>query len=265
MRLEVLCTTMNQKNINNKYRKMNIQSDVVFSNQDDRHEYIEECIDGNNVKMITTPYRGVGKNRNLGILYSSADILLFSDDDMVYVDGYKNKIIDAFKSIPNADIIIFNIGSEKLNTSRRINTKPKKVNMLNVLNYGMPRIAIRRTSLEKSNICVSNLFGGGARYCGGEDNLFLVTALKKGLKIYTHPFKIGDLIHRESTWFNGFNRKYFFDNGAWLEATFPIMKYILLWYFVFRFRNKTDISMKDIIYLQYEGIKAYKKGKIYEK
>ena len=214
--------------------------------------------------MITTPYRGVGKNRNVAILHSSSDILLFSDDDMVYVDGYEKKIIEAFEKLPDADIIIFNIGSMENNVDRRINCKIKKVNILNVLNYGMPRIAIRKNSLQKSNIWITSLFGGGAKYCGGEDNLFLVTAIKKGLKIYTYPFLIGNVKERESSWFTGFNEKYFFDNGAWLQVAFPVTKYVLASYFTFRFRSKTKLSKSDILKLQYEGMRAFKKGISYD-
>ena len=38
MSIEILCTTMYQKDMS-KFYEMNIQTDVVFANQDNRHEY----------------------------------------------------------------------------------------------------------------------------------------------------------------------------------------------------------------------------------
>ncbi|MGV1039051.1 glycosyltransferase family A protein [Clostridium perfringens] len=124
MKVEVLCTTMYQSGLD-KYKEMNINTDVIFANQYNNYKYIENYINGNRVRMITTPYRGVGKNRNTALLYSNADILLFSDDDMVYFDNYKDNIIKAFEELPDADIIIFNIGSIGEKSTRRINKKIK--------------------------------------------------------------------------------------------------------------------------------------------
>jgi len=260
IKVEVLCATMHQKDLS-KYEEMNIQTDVIYANQADCHEYVEKNINSNIVKMITTPYRGVGKNRNIALLCSCADILIFSDDDMVYVDGYGEGVVKAFESLPQADIIIFNIGFiGTITASRRVNETIKKVHMANVLNYGFPRVAIRRTSFEKSNLWVSTLFGGGAMYSAGEDNLFLISALKLGLKIYTYPYCIGSTKDRDSSWFNGYNEKYFFDHGAWLQTAFPSLKYLLIWYFVFNFSKRTELRWKDILKLQYAGMAASKKG-----
>jgi glycosyltransferase involved in cell wall biosynthesis len=263
MKVEVLCATMFQKDFS-KYTEMNIKSDVIFANQDDRHEFKQEIINGNTVKMVTTPDRGVGKNRNLALLYSSADILVFSDDDMVYVDDYADNVVKAYEELPDADIIIFNINYVGTITSRRINRKIKRVHLNNVLRYGFPRVTMRRTSIEKSNLWVSTLFGGGAKYCSGEDNLFLVTALKLGLKIYIYPFNIGSVKTGNSTWFTGYNEKYFFDNGAWLQTTFPNIKHLLVWYFVFKFGRKTDLRFKEIWSLHYKGMDAFNKGFSYD-
>jgi len=263
MKIEVLATTMFQKDLT-KYKEMNIQTDVVFANQDDRHEYIEERIEGNFVKMVTTPYRGVGKNRNMALLSAAGDILLFGDDDLIYVDGYGVAIEKAFESIPDADIILFNLGTLDKEDGGRVNLNCSKVNLLNVLNYGMPRVAIRRSSIEKANLWITTLFGGGSKYCGGEDNLFLVTALKKGLKIYTHPFYIGMLKKRESTWFDGFNEKFFFDNGAFLETAFPVLKHPFAWYFAVKFSKKSEQRILELVGLQYEGMKAFRRGMSYD-
>lgn len=261
MNVEVLCATMHQKDLS-KYKAMNIQTNVVFANQDNRYEYVEERINNNTVKIVTTPYRGVGKNRNTALLYSSCDILMFSDDDVVYVDGYAEGVVKAFEELPEADMIVFNC-IKPSNNSRRCIGKVSRVRLWNFMRYGTVSFVIKKEAVLKYNLNFSQLFGGGSRYCSGEDNLFLREALKKNLKVYSHPFTITHINQGPSTWFEGFNKKYFFDNGAWLQAAFPILRHLLVWYFVFRFAKKTNISRMDTLRLQYLGMKAFKKGLSY--
>jgi glycosyltransferase involved in cell wall biosynthesis len=262
MKVEVLCATMYQKDFS-KFKEMNIQTDVVYANQADCNSYLETKIDGKIIKMITTPYRGVGKNRNVGLLYCSGDILMFSDDDMVYSENYEKGVSEAFESLKDADMIIFQCTTDSVRSTPKIN-KIARVNYWNFMRYGTVGFVIKKESLLKNNLFFSHLFGGGSRYCSGEDSLFLREALKKGLKIYSHPYTIAHVNDEKSTWFEGFNEKYYFDNGAWLENAFPFLKHFLVWYFAFKFAKRTKLSMCEILLLQYAGIKAFSKGFSYD-
>ena len=260
MKLEVLVATMGQKNLD-KYKEMNLNSDVIFANQDDRFELIEENIDSNNVKMITTNYRGVGKNRNVALLNATAELLVLADDDMVYEDDYVNIIQSAFSKIKNADIIIFNIETIGEETrKRRLNTKIKRCNKFNVLNYGAARIVIKKEFLDKQNIWFSMLYGGGAKYSSGEDSLFLIESLNKGARVYTYPKKIAGVKQNESTWFKGYNEKFFFDRGIWLGNAFPNLKYILSLYYAIKLKNTSEkYNLADIFKFIVSGIKEFEK------
>ncbi|MBL4934993.1 glycosyltransferase [Clostridium sp. YIM B02515] len=262
VKVEILCAAMHQKDLS-KYKEMNIQTDMVLANQDNRYEYVEEKINNNMVKMITTPYRGVGKNRNTALLHSSGDILMFSDDDIVYVDGYAEGVVKAFEELPDADMIVFNCIKHSNNSRGRIG-KVSRVRLWNFMRYGTVSFVIKKEAVLKYNLNFSQLFGGGSRYCSGEDNLFLREALKKNLKVYSHPFTIAHINQGPSTWFEGFNKKYFYDNGAWLQAAFPILRHLLVWYFVLKFAKKTNLSRMDTLRLQYSGMKAFKKGLSYD-
>jgi glycosyltransferase involved in cell wall biosynthesis len=260
MEVEVLCATMHQVDLS-KYKAMNIQTDAVFSNQADRHEYVEELIDGNKVKFVTTPYRGVGMNRNLGLLYSSADILMFADDDMVYVDGYRDGVLGAFDELADADMIIFNYTS---NSGNYMVKKAGRARLWNSMRFGTPNFAIKRESLLKYNLNFSQLFGGGSRYCSGEDNLFLRDAMKSGMKVYTHPYVIANINDSPSTWFRGFDEKYIFDNGAMIRVAFPLLRHIAVLYFALRFAKMSKLSVPETYKLEYAGMKAFKKGLSYD-
>ena len=262
--LEVLVATTRQSNWD-KHTRMNIQTDVVFANQSDCHSYAEAIIDGNSSKMITTPYRGVGKNRNMALLHSTADYVLFADDDMVYVNNYKEGILQAFDELKGADVIIFSCNLTKNNTVfATIQNKVKKRNIFNCFRYGTYIIAARRASVEKANIWFTPLFGGGTRYGSGEDSLFLKECLDHGLKIYTHNFLIGDCATDESTWFEGYNEKFFYDKGALCAAAFPSLKYLAAIKLAIRFKKSSALSYYESVKLLFQGIKGFRGLVAYE-
>lgn len=258
MKVEVLVATMNQKDCS-LYKKMNLSTDVVFANQSDKYEYKEFKEGNKSIKIITTADRGVGKNRNNALLHSSGEICLFADDDMRYVDNYSEIVQRAFKEIPQADIIIFNIETIGRETrKRRMNSKIKKVNIFNALNYGAARIAIKRNELLKKNIWFSLLYGGGAIYSSGEDSLFLTEAIRKGMKVYTYPAKIADIEQETSTWFNGYTEKYFVDKGIWIANAFPKIKKILVIFYSYKLRKiNKEFNSFDIYNMMMKGIRIF--------
>jgi glycosyltransferase involved in cell wall biosynthesis len=255
--IETLVVTMNQ-NTYDLHEKMNIQGKAIISNQNNQNSYLE--LDEGRIKYINTNTTGVGKNRNIGLLYSDCDICLFADDDVVYHTDYLISIGEAFKKLPNADIIIFNIDTINSNLSnRRKNNRIKRVRYYNFLNYGTVRIAVKRKEVLKSNIWFTIEFGGGTSYSSGEDSVFLHDSLKNGLKIYTYPKSIGTVDQGKSTWFEGYNDKYFIDKGALIKKMFPKTYWILvLVYFSNRYSKLSHKGRIYIIKKMLQGAKIYK-------
>ncbi|KAF0091904.1 MAG: hypothetical protein FD141_88 [Fusobacteria bacterium] len=256
MEIEVLVATMNQKNLS-KYYEMNLSTNTVFANQDDRFEYVEESILGKKVRMITTADRGVGKNRNNAIMQANSEICLFSDDDVKYVNDYDNLIINAFKNNPEADIILFNVPSTNIDRPTTLIKKSKRIRWYNSLRYGAVNIAIRTASLKRANVMFSLLFGGGAMYGAGEDSIFIIECLKKKLKVYTNQEIIGYVSQDTSSWFEGYNIKYFHDKGAWIANAFPKMKYIFAIYYSLKDKELVEMSPKKIYKIIVSGIKDF--------
>ncbi|GGF96558.1 glycosyltransferase family A protein [Paenibacillus aceti] len=218
MNLQVLVSTMHQTD-NSLLGKMNIQSDAIIINQCNENKVTEFKYKGNQIKYFSFAERGVGLSRNSALMRASGDICLMADDDMIYVDGYRDIVINAFENNPKADIIMFNVPIHKRNGQTIVKVKKNgKVRFLNSLKYGTVNIAFKRDSIFKKNICFSLLFGGGAQYGSGEDSLFIRDALKNKLRIYSSIETIAEIEENESTWFNGYNEKYFFDRGALFQA-----------------------------------------------
>lgn len=258
--LEVLIAAMNQKDAD-LYYKMGLKTNAVIANQTNDHWYKEYILDDNVIKVISTSNRGVGKNRNIALLNSSADICLLSDDDCVYSPDYPQIIVKAFEDLPNADLIIFNVRNLKINNY--IIKKIKKVHWFNFSKYGAPRIAFKRESLCKANVWFTTLFGGGARYSSGEDSIFLRECLKKGLQIYTYPQEITSVKQEGSTWFRGYDEKFFFDKGVLMSNLFPRLKYLAGIYIAHRFRHRSGFSYFQALNLTMRGVIAFKDGVSY--
>lgn len=100
---------------------------------------------------------------------------------------------------------------------------------------------------------------GGAKYGSGEDSLFIRDALKRGLKIYTSKEVIAEINETESTWFSGYNDKYFFDRGALFSCLSKRWARLLCFQFVLRHykRFKKDKSRKEAFKLMIKGIKEF--------
>lgn len=217
MTLQVLVSTMHQKD-HSILEKMNIQTDAIIVNQCDRNEFEEFEYKGNNIRFLSFNERGVGLSRNNALMRATTDICLFADDDVKYVDNYKDIIIGAFQENVNADVIVFNVPSTNVEREEYTILKEKRLRFYNCLRYGTVRIAIRTESIRKSNIHFSLLFGGGAKYGSGEDSLFMMDCIKSGLNVYASPQHIGIVTQSESTWFKGYTDKYFFDKGVFFAA-----------------------------------------------
>lgn len=260
--VEVLVACMNQID-DSLYVEMNLQSSAVFANQSNEYSFKVYRRNDSTIKLVSTADRGVGKNRNMAILHATGDYLIIADDDMVYKEGYVENVIKTFEENPKADIIVFELNYlNRFTKGRKPNKKVKRIHLYNSMRYGAARIAIKRESLLKSNIWFSLLYGGGAPYSCGEDALFIREAIRKGLKIYASPYIIADVKQEESSWFKGYNEKYYFDRGVWLANAFPIIKYPLALYYAYRLKGSSEKSVFQILMLVVAGIKSFEGAKI---
>lgn len=217
MKLQVLISTMNQENYSILDR-MNIESDAIVINQCDKNKFEEFKYKGNNIKFISLNEKGVGLSRNNALMRADSDICVFADDDVEYVKNYKEIICQAFEKNPKADFIVFNVPSTNKSRKDYIIKKWSRIYRFNCLRYGTYRFAIRTSSIRKKNINFSLLFGGGAKYSCGEDSLFIYECITKGLRVYASPNIIGSVSHETSTWFKGYNEKFFVDKGAFFTC-----------------------------------------------
>lgn len=257
MRLQVLISTMNQTDYS-LLEKMNVQTDAVVVNQCDKYEVKQFDFRGHKVKWISMPERGIGLSRNTALFYSSAEIILFADDDIVYQNGYEKNVIHAFRKHKDAEVVCFNIklvNSNKNIGGHRDNLKNKKLNVFNSMRYGATLIAARRKSLLRERISFSLLFGGGAEFNSGEDSIFIKDCLDAGLKLYSDIYCLGSVDDSESSWYSGINDKFFIDRGIVYVTAFPKIHEGIFLYYAYK------LSKLDNLYGVLKIFSLFNKGK----
>ena len=181
MKLELLVSVMNQE-AHALADKMNISTDAIIVNQCDRYGYEEFQHRGRTIRFFSMAERGVGLSRNHALLRAGGEISLFSDEDIVYWDGYEEKVLGEFTKHPEADMILFNF-DVKEDRRTYTNTAWKRVHLYNCGRYPTFSFAIRTEQMHQLNLTYSLLFGGGAKYSNGEDSLFIRDCIKKGMKV----------------------------------------------------------------------------------
>lgn len=239
-RLQILVSSVN-KDVHKLPDKMNIETDAVIVNQligtegTSKDETFE--VGAKTIHAFDRCEKGVGLSRNTALSKADSELIHFGDDDIIYDDGYSEKIIKEFDNHPEADLILFNVKAQK-GRETYWNTDFAQVTWKNYGRYPAYAIAARREKLINSAVKYSLLFGGGAPYMNGEDSLFLHDCLKAGLKLYRTTVALGHEEAGESTWFEGYTDKFFYDRGVLYAFLYGHLADILGFRFLFKYRKE---------------------------
>lgn len=259
MKLQVLVAAVNE-NVEILAEKMNLESEAVIVNQCDHFAYQEYLHRDKLIRCFSMAERGVGLSRNTALMRAEGEICLFSDEDIVLSSGYEKTVLEAFEANPDADIITFNF---KVDPTRATyyNRFKKRIRWYNYGRYPTYAVAARLEALRRANVSFSLLFGGGARYSNGEDSLFLHDCLKKRLHLYADTAQIGEEIYRESTWFKGYNAKFFKDRGVLYHDLYGVLAPLFSLRFLLRLKDLGELSQREAYSLMKQGIREGKNRK----
>lgn len=261
--VEHLLSTMNFPGTS-LLEQMNIDEQVFVMDQclaDTRTGYSTATFNDHSVRILSLPEKGIGLSRATALARAKGDILLFSDNDVTYHDGYGNIIRHAFATHPMADIIFFRI-ARKGNEQRpdiKQTEGMQRVHIYNSFRYGAINIAVRRSSVLKFNLSFDILFGHPP-FSSGEDTLFIVEALKKGATLYSCSTEIGVVDLATSSWFTGYNAEYLRGRGALFYRISPLFFWPLCLQFIVRHRDffPHDSSFFSLLQYMNQGRKQLK-------
>lgn len=251
MILEVLISCMHQSDFS-LISKTGITGNALVINQCDKNEYLTLTTEPCSVRMISTTERGLSKSRNLAIKESFADICLFCDDDEHLISEYESIILHAFKRLKDADIIAFDVEG----STCRLAKKTHCLHYLELLRISSYQIAIRRNSIINANVYFDPFMGAGSGNGAQEENKFLMDCLRAGLKIYYVPQIIGRVTHQKSTWFHGYNEKFFYQRGGATRQLLGLpLALLYAFYYVIKKRAlyKQEISLHAALFSTIRG------------
>ena len=239
MKLQTLVTTVDRRDFS-FLEKMNLQGDVLVSNQADREG--DETFAGGSfsARIITVGDRGVSRARNRLIEESEAEILLFADDDIIFEDGYAAAVIDEFKSFPEADAIKFGyISADGEEFTYAAPEKTVRAGKRDLMSTGVPVFAVKRMALERTGVRFDETLGpGGGGIEAGEDSLFFAALFKAKLKIFRSDKVIAKLENGKSVWFSGIEEKFLLSKGYIYKRLYGGLAVFAAARFAFRCRDR---------------------------
>ena len=191
-------------------RKSKITGDAVAINQCDRDGFHTYPTAEGTARVYSTKERGLTRSRNMAIEKSTADVCLLCDDDEVFVADYESRILETYKMLPQADVVIFKM----LGRAPSFPDKIMRLRFPKTMKVSSWQISLRRESLIRAGVRFDELLGAGTGNGAEEELKFLLDCQKAGLQIYYAPTEIASVGQTESTWFAGFTEEFFVNRGA---------------------------------------------------
>ena len=256
-RTQVLLSVMDKNDTLHYVDMLNIRSDVLIVNQCGNRNVYQSAGRFGKIYVRESDRRGLSISRNEAMQYASSDTVIFSDNDVRYEDDAFKKTDEAFERYPNAAVLCFFI--ERPERHEPVYEKETVMDKVHMMKIFSPEIAVRRSLL--GDLRLNEEFGAGAKYSMGEENIFLFEAKRRGLEIRYIPEKIASLLPGQSTWFKGYDERFFFDRGAGYYAMDSSMWQMLALQFIIRKRKlyRDDISPAKAYRSMKEGRREYRK------
>ena len=195
-KLGLMITTMNYEidHVLKKFNKYTKNCKISISHQITDKKIKPKKIINKNLKYSFMYNKGLSKNRNNALNNLDSDIILICDDDVTFCKNFKDTILSAYKKYPKSDIITFQIQKPSGELMRNYKPNTFKHNKFSILMVSSICITFRKKSFIENKLKFDKNFGLGAKYCVGEENIFLKDAIDKKLNLRYIPKPI--VIHK---------------------------------------------------------------------
>lgn len=140
-------------------------------------------------RMQTFEYRetGLSKSRNRALAHATADIVLIADDDVRHPPDAPATVARAFAAYPRADIITFQAQTPAGAPFKKYASRARRHTARSIMRVSSWEIALRLESIRAAGLRFDEAFGLGAEFPTGEENIFLIDALRRGLNLRYEP------------------------------------------------------------------------------
>ena len=150
MKIELLMATMKRNNISDiNLEERNIDNiDLLIINQTTNNNISsEKC-----TRMINFNEIGIAKSRNRAIENTDADIVIISDDDVIYEKNLIKIIERSFIENPDVDILTFKIVTPEGEEFNSYKDKSFYHNKRSILKVSSIEVAFRTKPIKEKNI-----------------------------------------------------------------------------------------------------------------
>lgn len=169
---------------------------ILIINQTQSGKKIES--EYSNVRIVNSFEKGLSKSRNLALENALGKILVIADDDVLYQEGFINKIVNAYNKFPDAASIKFCAVKAGGNLTKKYPDHSKKsLNVFDILNTRSIEMTLNRIILDKTRIRFDENFGLGGIFEMGEEAIFLLNLKSKKEQLVFEPEVI--VQHKEPT------------------------------------------------------------------
>ena len=216
--LEILVSTMNRNSLDFLIPMFPFchfsDFSILIVNQTEENKLLVS--DFPSIRVINSFEKGLSKSRNLALKNAIGKIVLIADDDVIYMNDFDTKIIQAYNQYDNKAVISFSI--EKPNGLLFKKYSPnanKNLSLMELFNVLSIEISLNKLILDKLGITFDENFGLGSEFQMGEEAVFLSDIKNKNQQIAFVPSVI--VIHSEisSTEKIDFSKRYYVQ-GAFL-------------------------------------------------
>jgi hypothetical protein len=150
--------------------------------------------------FFSTNKVGANAKRNFLFDASTADVVMFGDDDICLQEGYESSVQKAFSESPNADAIRFNCASLNPDRPLKLINVERKITRKDVMSLPASGFFFRRSAIEKLHLRFDESIGPGTKVDHGDDTVFLYNCICKGMIIKQIPKTLVTVEQSSSTW-----------------------------------------------------------------
>lgn len=207
------------------------------------HAISDYLIKREDVEIYRFDKKGLSNNRNNSIKYCDGDIILIADDDVIYDLDFADKIIKTFESNEKYDLLIFKIDNLK---KKEYPAHDVKLTLPLPKNYycSSIEIAFRKENLGDLKFWPGMGLGNNYLHCG-EDEIFLLSAIKRGKQCYYINKKIGE--HPDITTGDKVSPGILRGQGFVIQAIYPVTSFFRIILKAYRIKKKNAISFLFVL------------------
>lgn len=250
---QLLITTVNKsfEEVRKLVEMMNVSSDAIVRCQTDFDEERSFCFNKKTIFVIFANDKGLSKNRNELLKKSTADYVMFADDDERFVDNYENMILTSVENYDCVDFSFVNDNNELFSFSNRTTKKRRFSSKIGIIS-----MVFKRLSLINSGILFDERFGAGAEYDRGEDTIFRKRIFDSDLSYKSLSTVIFDLysLKRESYCADRFDNRGIKSACVFYGYFYGFISCLFIFRLALKSRKTRSYSLREMFRFRKEGM-----------